>query len=202
MSSRMAKGITRRELFKGIGAGAIAGGVMSSRRARAGGGPGGRTTVLGPGPVAVTLTVNGVSHALSIEPRTTLLAALRDQLDLTGAKPVCERGACGACTVHLDGAPINACMVFALDAVGRHITTIEGLAKPGELAPIQRAFIEEDALQCGFCTPGMVMSCAALLAERPQPSRAEAARAVAGNLCRCGTYPKVLDAVTRAARRK
>jgi xanthine dehydrogenase YagT iron-sulfur-binding subunit len=191
--------ITRREWFQSVAvAGGLvpAGGLFTAAAVAAGKAP-----VLGPGKVPIKLTVNGTERALEIEPRTTLLDALRDTLGLIGAKPVCDRGACGACTVHLDGAPVCSCMLLALDARGRSITTIEGLERKGQLAPIPQAFIEHDALQCGFCTPGMIMSCQALLLRNSDPTLDDVKAAVAGNLCRCGTYPKVF-AATRAAARK
>ncbi len=155
--------------------------------------------ILGPGLADVTLTVNGKKQALKIEPRTTLAEALRDQLHLTGTKLVCDRGACSACTVHLDGTPVNACLTLALDVGARAVTTIEGLAKGNALTPLQKAFVAHDALQCGFCTPGMVMSCAALLQKNPKPTLDDVKTAVSGNLCRCGTYPKVFAAALDAA---
>ena len=155
---------------------------------------------LGPGPVDITLSVNGVDRALAVEPRVTLLAALRDRLDLTGSKEVCDRGACGACTVHLDGAPVVACMMLAVDAHGSKVRTIEGLERDGRLHPVQEAFIAHDALQCGFCTPGMIMSCVALVERVKQPTEEQIRAAVAGNLCRCGTYPHVFQACREAAR--
>jgi len=129
----------------------------------------------------------------------TLLEALRGPLGLTGAKLVCDRGACGACTVHLDGAPVNACMMLAIDARGHEIITVEGLGTPARMHPVQRAFVESDALQCGFCTPGMVMSVTAALAANPAPTLDDVKHAVAGNICRCGTYPHVFKAALAAA---
>jgi len=152
----------------------------------------------GPGAVPITLRVNGVTKQLSVEPRTVLSEALRFHLDLTGTKVVCDRGACSACTVLLDGTPVNSCMTFAMDAVGKEITTIEGISKGGELHPIQASFVEHDGLQCGYCTSGMVMSCYSLLSHNPHPSREEVQQAVSGNLCRCGTYPKVFEAAMNA----
>lgn len=152
----------------------------------------------GPGAVPITLRVNGTAKQLQVEPRTMLSEALRFHLDLTGTKVVCDRGACSACTVLLDGTPVNSCMTFALDAVGKEITTIEGISKNGELHPIQAAFIEHDGLQCGYCTSGMVLSCYSLLSHNPHPTRAEVQQAVSGNLCRCGTYPKVFEAAMNA----
>jgi aerobic-type carbon monoxide dehydrogenase small subunit (CoxS/CutS family) len=155
---------------------------------------------VGPGRTPVTLHVNGKDYRVALEPRTTLAEALRYDLNLTGTKVVCDRGACSACTVWLDKTPVNSCMTLAIDAGNRHITTIEGLAKGNELHPVQAAFIKHDAMQCGFCTPGMVMSCAALLERNPNPDLNDVKLATSGNLCRCGTYPKVFDATLEAAR--
>lgn len=157
--------------------------------------------VIGPGAAELTLRINGADKKLSAEPRTTLADALRFELGMTGTKVVCDRGACSACTVWLDDTPVNACMTFVLDAVGREITTIEGLAQGKALHPVQAAFVAHDAAQCGFCTPGMVMSAAALLRRKPSPSLDEVRTAVSGNLCRCGTYPKVFEATLAAARK-
>jgi xanthine dehydrogenase YagT iron-sulfur-binding subunit len=156
--------------------------------------------VAGPGAVPVTLNINGQNRAVSAEPRLTLAEILRDELGLTGTKVVCDRGACSACTVWLDGTPVCSCMTLAIDAQGREIRTIEGLARGDTLHPVQEAFVEHDALQCGFCTPGMVMSCAALLKRNPNPTADDVKQAVSGNLCRCGTYPKVLEATLAAAK--
>ena len=145
------------------------------------------------------LGFNGKLHALNVEPRVVLADALRERLGLTGTKVGCGRGACGSCTVLVDGESVCSCLLLAAEVQGKKITTIEGLATDGRLAPIQEAFVKADALQCGFCTSGMVMSCKALLDRNPRPSREEIRHAVSGNLCRCGTYPHVLDAVERAA---
>jgi len=150
-------------------------------------------------PMAVSVTVNGGLKTGSFEPRTTLAEALRDSWGLTGTKIGCDRGACGACTVLLDGHPVNSCLTLVHDADGRKVTTVEGLGSPEAMSPIQRAFVEADALQCGFCTPGMVVSCAALLAKKAHPSPHDVRDAVAGNLCRCGTYTGVFDACEAAA---
>jgi len=155
---------------------------------------------VGPGPVPLTLDVNNVSHSLFIEPKTTLAEALRDSLDLTGTKVGCDRGACSACTVWLDGKPIAACMMLAIDVGNRRITTIEGLAHGDELHPVQSVFIAHDAVQCGFCTPGLVMSCAALLESNPTPTIDDIKAATSGHLCRCGTHPHVHDAMLDASR--
>ena len=133
-------------------------------------------------------------------PETTLAELLRGKLGLTGTKIACDRGACGACTVWLDGAPVCSCMVLAIEVGGRSVTTIEGLADGETLHPVQAAFIAHDAVQCGFCTPGLVMSCAALLARTKQPSADEVKAAIAGHYCRCGTYPHVIAATLAAAK--
>jgi aerobic-type carbon monoxide dehydrogenase small subunit (CoxS/CutS family) len=152
--------------------------------------------------VPITLRINGKTQQVSVEPRTTLAEALRDQLHLTGTKVVCDRGACSACTVMLDGLPVNSCMTFALDVGKREVTTIEGLGTPEQMHPVQAAFVEHDALQCGYCTPGMVMSSAALLKENPNPAEEDIRHAIRGNICRCGTYPKIFEAVLATSGRK
>lgn len=143
---------------------------------------------------AIALHVNDVEHTLVLEPRRTLLDALRSDLHLTGTKKVCDMGDCGACTVLVDGRAMYACLLLAVDCQGRPITTIEGVARDGQLDPVQEAFIEADALQCGFCTPGQIMSLRALLSAIPRPSEADLVRAVSGNLCRCGAYANILRA--------
>jgi aerobic-type carbon monoxide dehydrogenase small subunit (CoxS/CutS family) len=155
--------------------------------------------ILGPGPVPVTLMVNGKRMKLLLEPRVTLLDALRNYSSLTGAKEGCDRAACGACTVLLDDVPIYACQKLAVEAQGHQITTVEGLAKGDQLSKVQQAFIEKDALQCGYCTPGFIMSVTALLKRNPHPTADEVKHACAGNLCRCGTQPHILQAVFQAA---
>jgi xanthine dehydrogenase YagT iron-sulfur-binding subunit len=147
----------------------------------------------------MTLHVNGAAYGLVLEPRRTLLDTLRHDLHLTGTKKVCDMGDCGACTVLVDGRAMYACLLLAVDCQGRRITTIEGLARDGGLDPVQQAFIEADAFQCGFCTPGQVMSLRALLDETPAPSDEDIQRAVSGNLCRCGAYLNILRAGRMAA---
>jgi aerobic-type carbon monoxide dehydrogenase small subunit (CoxS/CutS family) len=147
----------------------------------------------------ITLHVNDTPHALLLEPRRTLLDALRDDLQLTGTKKVCDLGDCGACTVLVEDRAVYACLLLAVDCDGRQITTIEGLSRDGQLDPLQQAFIESDAFQCGFCTPGQIMSLRALLHETPAPTDADILRAVSGNLCRCGAYLNILAAGHRAA---
>jgi xanthine dehydrogenase YagT iron-sulfur-binding subunit len=158
--------------------------------------------VLGPEAVSLTLKVNGASRQLSIEPRVTLLDALRNHLDLTGAKQVCDRGGCGACTVMLDGAAVKSCMMLAADAEGHEITTVEGIGTPEHMSPLQQAFVEKDALQCGFCTPGFVVAGTSFLAQHKDPSLAEIKHGLSGNLCRCGTYGRIFEAVQAAAKAK
>jgi len=149
--------------------------------------------------VAIRLRVNGARYRLRVETGTTLLDALRNHLDLTGTKRVCDRAECGACTVLLDGRPVYACTKLAVDAQDEEITTIEFLSATGDLHPLQQAFLKHDALQCGYCTPGMVMSLKALLDNNPAPGLEDVRNAVSGNLCRCGTYPKIFRAALDAA---
>ena len=145
-------------------------------------------TVHGPGKVPVTLNVNGKKLSAELEPRVTLLDALREQFDLTGAKRVCDRGACGACTVLLDGKPVYACSVLAIDVQGAKITTIEALAEGDALTPVMQAFVAHDAQQCGFCTPGFVVATTHFLQQHPKPSAEDIRHGLSGNYCRCGTY--------------
>lgn len=161
-----------------------------------------RSNVQGPGKVPIKLRVNGQVHSLSVEPRTTLAEALRDELHMTGTKIVCDRGACSACTVMVDKTPVCSCMTLAMDVGNRNVTTVEGLAQGNNLHPVQAAFVAHDALQCGFCTSGMVMSCAGLLEKKANPTVEDVRTAISGNICRCGTYPKVLEAALSAARSK
>jgi xanthine dehydrogenase YagT iron-sulfur-binding subunit len=149
---------------------------------------------------AISLSVNGVERALEVEPRRTLLDALRENLGLTGAKPGCEMGNCGACTVLLDDEAIYSCLALAVECQGRAITTIEGLTQGDALDPIQQSFIAHDALQCGFCTPGQVLAMKSLLDRNPHPDDEEINRAMSGNLCRCGAYPKIRAAARALAR--
>ncbi len=153
----------------------------------------------GPGPVPVRMTVNGVTYELTVPPRRTLLDALREDLGLTGAKRVCDEGTCGACTVSLDGQAVYSCLVLAVECEGRTVETVEGLIRDGELHPVQEAFIEHDAAQCGFCTPGQIMALKALLDQNPRASLEDIRQTVAGNLCRCGAYPKIIAAGLTAA---
>jgi xanthine dehydrogenase YagT iron-sulfur-binding subunit len=191
--------VSRREVLRGAGAAAFLGAVAPALGGEERAGAEGIARA-GPGPVPLQLRVNGTVRKLEVEPRVTLLDALRDRLELTGSKRICDRGACGGCTVWIDGKVCNACTMLAIDAAGAEIVTIEGLAKENALHPVQAAFVRHDALQCGFCTPGFVMACAALLARTKNPTDEEIRAAVAGNLCRCGTYPHVFAACREAAR--
>jgi xanthine dehydrogenase YagT iron-sulfur-binding subunit len=161
---------------------------------------GAEVKVYGPGRVPISLMVNGQKRAAEVEPRVTLLEALRHELDLTGAKRVCDRATCGACTVIMDGKPVYSCTVLAIDAQGSAITTVESLAQGDKLHPIQQAFIDNDAQQCGFCTPGFVVACKAFLDKNPNPTPEEVQKGLGGNLCRCGTYVGVRAAVLQASK--
>ncbi|MGE5056623.1 MAG: 2Fe-2S iron-sulfur cluster-binding protein [Acidobacteriota bacterium] len=191
-------GFSRRSFLKGAGVAATGTAVLNSGLlGHASEAP---SNVIGLDATSVALNINGAVKHVSIEPRTTLAEALRHELHLTGTKIVCDRGSCSACTVMLDGMPVNSCSTFALDAVDHKITTIEGIGNPEHLHPVQVAFVEHDGMQCGYCTPGMVMSCAALLERNPNPAAADVQQAISGNICRCGTYPKVVEAVLATAR--
>lgn len=143
----------------------------------------------------LTIKVNGKLHSLTVDPSRTLLEVLREDLGLTGTKQACDTGGCGACTVIIDGRPVYSCLVLAVDCEGKDILTIEGLASDVHLHPIQEAFIKYGAIQCGFCTPGMVMSAKALLDENPEPTEEDVRKAIAGNLCRCTGYAKIVEAI-------
>lgn len=158
-----------------------------------------RTVVIGPAASPLTLQVNAQPHEVWVDPATTLVEVLRDQLGLTGTKVGCDRGACSACTVWVDGELALGCMTLALDLRGKHVTTIEGLARGEALHPVQQAFIEHDALQCGFCTPGMVMSCAWLVERNPHCTLEDVKQVISGHLCRCGAYPNIFKAALAAA---
>jgi xanthine dehydrogenase YagT iron-sulfur-binding subunit len=156
-------------------------------------------SIIGRTQAPLTLSINGDTVTVFIDPATTLVEVLRQHLQLSGTKIGCDRGACSACTVWIDGEVAASCMTFALDARDKKITTIEGLAQDGRLHPVQQAFIDQDALQCGFCTPGMVMSCAALLDHNPNPGLDDVKKAISGHLCRCGTYNNIFKAVLSAS---
>ena len=187
------RNVSRRTFLKTVGVGAAATGLVAPAPREA------EAAIMGPDAVSLVLKVNGSVRSVTVEPRVTLLRALRNHLGLTGAKEVCERGACGGCTVLFDGEPICACLMLAVDAIGHEITTVEGLGTPEKLSPVQAAFAECDAFQCGFCTPGFVVASTALLGKNPRPSLEEIKAGVSGNLCRCGTYSRIFEAVQKAA---
>lgn len=189
--------VSRRAFLQTIGATAgVASLSLDPSKARAEAGP----PSIGPGPAKLALKINGQAKTVEVEPRTTLLDAIRDGLDMTGSKKVCDRGSCGACTVMVDGESVCSCMMLAADARGAEITTIEGIAgADGKLDPIQAAFIEHDASQCGFCTPGFVVRCKSFLNENPKPSLDQIKEGLAGNICRCGTYTHIFAAVQQVA---
>ncbi len=153
----------------------------------------------GPHKTSITLNVNGRNQRVDVEPRRTLLDTLRIDLGLTGAKQVCNMGNCGACTVLVDGTAVYSCLTLAVECEGKQITTIEGLSRDGGLHPLQQAFVQHDALQCGFCTPGQVMAAYALLQRNPNPTEAEVVEGMSGNLCRCGAYRGIIEAVLTAS---
>lgn len=191
--------VSRRTFIKGLGATALttvtaqtAAMAQELEKANA-------EKIIGPGAVPVALMVNGEKLQLQLEPRVTLLDALRNYSSLTGSKEGCDRAACGACTVLFDGVAIYSCQKLAIEAQGHQITTVEGLSKNGNLTKVQQAFINKDALQCGYCTPGFIMSVTALLEKNPRPTLEETKHACAGNLCRCGTQPHIFKAVFEAA---
>lgn len=189
--------VSRRRFMGGSAAtiGGIAG-VRTVRAAEPSAQPG---PVRTPDMVDVLLEVNGQRHALTIEPRTTLLDALREELRLTGTKKGCDRGSCGACTVHVDGRRVNSCLTLAVRCQGKPITTIEGLARDGELHPMQAAFLARDGFQCGYCTPGQIMSAVALVEEGRALSDPAIREWMSGNICRCGAYPHILAAIKDVA---
>ncbi|MEA2160772.1 MAG: aerobic carbon-monoxide dehydrogenase small subunit [Solirubrobacteraceae bacterium] len=154
------------------------------------------------GPVPVRLTVNGVEHQLEVEPRRLLVHALRDDLGLTGTHVGCDTSNCGACTVHLDGKPVKSCTIFAVQAEGAEVTTVEGIGTESQLHAVQEAFWNDHGLQCGYCTPGMMMAAVGLLAENPDPTETEVRHALEGNLCRCTGYHNIVRAVLDAAKTK
>ncbi len=196
-------GISRRDFLRASAAAGALGsaGLLSLESVEAKPAPRAETgmEIFGPGPVPIRLRVNGKGHDLKVEPRTTLLDALRDRLGVTGAKEVCDRGACGACTVLLGGKAVYACSLLAIDVQHRPILTVEALGRSGELHPLQAAFVEHGAQRCGFCTPGFVMAAKALLDHNPSPTLEEVHHGLSGNFCRCGAYAGLRQAVLAAA---
>jgi len=188
------RGFSRRSFLKGSAAAGIATTGIAAAAT-----PTPKPTEFGPGEHEITLSINGKERKVKVETRTTLLDALRDGLDLTGAKKVCDRGACGGCTVLVDGLPATSCMMLAMDAVGRELRTVESLAEGATVHPLVQNFAHCDAMQCGFCTPGMVMSSLACLERRGKPTEEQMRHDLSGNLCRCGTYGRVMEAIQRTA---
>jgi xanthine dehydrogenase YagT iron-sulfur-binding subunit len=191
-------GVSRRDFLKSAGVGGLATAVSAVGEADvdAQAGP----PIAGPGEVPVTLTVNGKRVELRIEPRVTLLDAVRQRIDLTGNKRVCDRGACGACTMIVDGRTVYSCSTLAIDVQGKQIRTVDGLSTGNTLHPVQQAFCDKDALMCGFCTPGFVMATVALLEKHPNPTPEQARKGLDGNICRCGTFVRVMEAAMTAGR--
>jgi xanthine dehydrogenase YagT iron-sulfur-binding subunit len=192
MAPKDDSGFSRRDFLKTVGASGVAVGVVGPAAVDAQ-----QANAVGPGAVPITLTINGRSHKLQVEPRVTLLDAVRNRLNITGVKRVCDRGSCGACTMIVDGRTVYACSMLAIEAQGRTIRTVEGLTEGTVLHPVQQAFCDHDGLMCGFCTPGFVTSTVALLERNPNPTPEEARRALDGNICRCGTYVRVLEAALK-----
>jgi xanthine dehydrogenase YagT iron-sulfur-binding subunit len=188
--------VSRRNFLKTAGVSSLATAVASAGVAEveAQTGP----AVIGPGDVPVTLMVNGRQLNLTIEPRVTLLNALRNRADLTGNKRVCDRGACGACTMIVDGRTVYSCSTLAIEVQGKQIRTVDGLANGNTLHPVQQAFVDTDGLMCGFCTPGFVMATVALLEPTPNPTLDQAKKGLDGNICRCGTFVRIMEAALKA----
>jgi xanthine dehydrogenase YagT iron-sulfur-binding subunit len=188
--------VSRRNFLKTAGVSSLATAVASAGVAEveAQTGP----AVIGPGDVPVTLMVNGKQVTLTIEPRVTLLNALRNRADLTGNKRVCDRGACGACTMIVDGRTVYSCSTLAIEVQGKQIRTVDGLANGNTLHPVQQAFVDTDGLMCGFCTPGFVMATVALLERTPNPTVEQAKKGLDGNICRCGTFVRIMEAALKA----
>ncbi|MCC6860922.1 MAG: (2Fe-2S)-binding protein [Bryobacterales bacterium] len=197
---RLRSGFSRRGFIRGvgIGSGALGGAVLHEEALAEP--PAAAAGVAGPGAVSITLQVNGKPQALNVEPRVTLLDALRNHLNLTGAKKVCDRGTCGACTVIMAGKVVYACNVLAIDAQGKNIQTIESLSTGSRLHPVEAAFVRHDAQQCGYCTPGFVMAAKNFLDKNPNPTMQQIEHGLSGNLCRCGTYVGMRQAVLEASK--
>ena len=193
---KLNSGLSRRSFLKGTSLALSVPLVAGVKVVEVGGA---QVKVFGPTKIPITLNINGASRTATVEPRVTLLDTLRNELELTGAKRVCDRGTCGACTVMVDGKTVYSCSMLAIEAQGKKITTVEGLEQNGALSPVQQAFVDNDAQQCGFCTPGFVMSCTAFLAKHPNPTPELIARNMGGNTCRCGTYIGMKAAIAQAA---
>lgn len=193
-------GLSRRGFLKGVGSGAVATGLLAGTAAEVEQAHAAPATH-GPNAVSITLNINGKDETLSVEPRVTLLDALRNHLDVTGAKKVCDRGTCGACTVLVDGRVAYGCSMLAIEAQGKKVTTIEGLGgTPEDLTNMQEAILNHDGSQCGFCTPGFVVACTAFVQEHPNATLEEVREGIGGNLCRCGTYAGLTEAVLEVSK--
>lgn len=192
--------LSRRQFLRSVGTTAVSAATLGANAVAGELAQANTERPAGPHAAPVTLSIDGERRTFSLEPRVTLLEALRIHAGITGPKEVCDRATCGACTVLLDGVPVYACMLLALEAQGREITTIAGVSRAG-LTPVQSALVEYDGLQCGYCTPGFVMSLTALLKQNPHPSEAEVRKACSGHLCRCGSYPRVFAAALACAER-
>jgi xanthine dehydrogenase YagT iron-sulfur-binding subunit len=198
-------GVSRRGFLRGVGAAAVVADTILTRAAQAASDiPGPDASALSQpisGEISITLNINDKKRTVTVEPRTTLLSAIRDRLEppLTGPKLVCDAGTCGACTVLLEGKAVYGCSVLAIDAVGKKITTVEGLGTPDHLSPVQEAFVEKDAMMCGFCTSGFVTTVTGLLNQNPNPTLEQVKEGCKGNFCRCGTFPHVFQAALSAA---
>ena len=188
-------GVSRRSFLKSAGVGSLAASVAGVAEAEA---QGSGSRIIGPGDVPVTLTVNGRRVELRIEPRVTLLDALRQRADLTGNKRGCDRGACGACSMIVDGRLVYSCSTLAIEVQGKQIRTVDGLSTGNTLHPVQQAFCDVDALMCGFCTPGFVMATVALLERNPRPTEDQVRKGLDGNICRCGTFVRIMEAAMTA----
>lgn len=190
-------GLSRRQFMKGSSMAAAATALTAAPAipGLAAQPPAGNVPAMGPAALRITLNVNGQKMSTNVEPRVTLLDALRNYLDVTGCKRVCDRGSCGACTVLLDGKPVYSCSMLAVEAQGKPIRTAESLVQGDKLDPVPAAFVREDAQQCGFCTPGFVVAMKAVFEQNPKPTPAEVERGLAGNICRCGTYEQMRDAI-------
>jgi len=190
--------VSRRDFLKISGASAATVPLIGTKVVHAAGAP---VKIHGPGKTPVTLAINGQKHTLQLEPRVTLLDAMRDRLAITGAKRVCDRAECGACSVLVDGKPVYSCSLLAIEVQGKAITTVESISNGDALHPIQQSFVDSDASQCGFCTPGFVVATKALLDEHPNPTPEQIRRGLSGNLCRCGTYHGIRHAIAQVAQK-
>jgi aerobic-type carbon monoxide dehydrogenase small subunit (CoxS/CutS family) len=198
-SSKDGFSVSRRSFFKTFGATAAVAATAQVEAVAAELEKANQEKIVGPDAVPITLQVNGKPIKLEVQPRVTLLDAMRSLTPLTGSKEVCDRATCGACSMFVDDKLVYSCSLLAIEAQGKKITTIEGIGEPGKLSKVQEAFVEQDALMCGYCTPGFVMSVTALLRKNPKPTEADVRHACSGNLCRCGTYPRILQAAMKAA---